>query len=172
MPRNKGRSLVCNIVERVFINFLSSMIMSLALNFWFIRESISDCSGRQCSPLSNGQQFLIDLTRFNTDLTADPTTDLTVDSTINPTRCEDWLDSGFYLSTNSKIDPIKPFFMDNFEQATETVGVELPFEQLQFSAPPQLFGWSLGVSSRHNAGTTRLYCPSFRRCLDQTSPKN
>jgi hypothetical protein len=91
---------------------------------WVYKESIPDCSRRQCSPPSNGQRFPTDLTRFNTDPAADLTADLTVDSTISPTRCEDWLDSGFYLPTNSKIDPIKAFFMDNFEEATETVGVE------------------------------------------------
>ena len=55
---------------------------------------------------------------FNTDPTADPTVDLILDLTMS------WLDSGFYLPTNSKINPIKAFFMDNFEDATGTVGVE------------------------------------------------
>lgn len=73
---------------------------------------------------SNGQRLPTNLTRFNTDPTADPTVDLIVDSTISPTLCEDQLDPRFYLPTNSKIDPIKAFFMDNFEETTETVGVE------------------------------------------------
>jgi hypothetical protein len=96
----------------------------LNYELWVYKESISDCSGRQCSPPSNGQRVPTDLARFNTDPTADPTADLTVGSTISPTRCEDWLASVSHLPTNSKIDPIKAFFMDNFEEATETVGVE------------------------------------------------
>jgi hypothetical protein len=88
------------------------------------KESIPDCGGRQCSPPSNGQRYPTDLTRFNINLTADLAADLTADSTVSPTRCEDWLDSEFYLPTNSKIDPVKAFFMDNLEEATETVGVE------------------------------------------------
>lgn len=88
------------------------------------KESIPDCGGRQCSPPSNGQRFPTDLTRFNIDLTADPTADPTADSTVSPTWCEDWLDSGFYLPTNSKIDPVKAFFMDNLEEVTETMDVE------------------------------------------------
>jgi hypothetical protein len=47
-----------------------------------------------------------------------------VNSTVNPTRCEDWLDSGFYASTNFKIVSVKAFFKDNFEEAMETVSVE------------------------------------------------